>query len=174
MGVTGCFPVATRSGSGGRCSWPGVGSPAVFWLFYQLAVGWRESQISPFLKSPKEGKKYYLPQIPFVNAILPSCFLCSMFLTFQHSFLPTGTNSWKYIMLVLKNGSLNAWWQSLQQEKKKKCCLFLQAAEKLVLLCIIKLAIKMLFLTENSGKHPDTKYILPLIPDLCWNVTFSL
>lgn len=41
-------------------------------------------------------------------------------LTFQHSFLPTDTNSWNYITLVLKNGSLNAWWQSLQQEKKKK------------------------------------------------------
>ena len=54
-----------------------------------------------------------------------------------------------------------------KNKKTKNCCLFLQVTEKLVLLCIIKLAIKMLFLTENSGKHPDSKYILLLIPDLC-------
>ena len=54
-----------------------------------------------------------------------------------------------------------------RRKKKTNCCLFLQVTEKLVLLCIIKLAIKMLFLTENSGEHPDSKYILLLVPDLC-------
>ena len=54
-----------------------------------------------------------------------------------------------------------------RRTKKTNCCLFLQVTEKLVLLCIIKLAIKMLFLTENSGEHPDSKYILLLVPDLC-------
>ena len=42
-----------------------------------------------------------------------------------------------------------------EEEEKKKLLPIPPSYRKLVLLCIIKLAIKMLFLTENSGEHPD-------------------
>lgn len=75
----------------------------------------------------------------------------------------TGFKKWKPECLVTELAAR----EEEEEKKKTNCCLFLQVTEKLVLLCIIKLAIKMLFLTENSGEHPDSKYILLLVPDLC-------
>lgn len=65
--------------------------------------------------------------------------------------------------------------RELSASKKERLLLIPQATEKLVLLRVTNLDMKISFLAKKSGKHSDSKYYSPGSPrGLCCNVSLSL
>lgn len=89
--------------------------------FLPAGCGLRESQISLHFLSHPRRENITCPRF-HLSMQFYHLALCSMFLTFQHSFLPTGTNSWKYIMLVLKWKSECLVTEPAAREEKNVAC----------------------------------------------------
>lgn len=106
----------------------------------------------------RQRAQCYMPRIPFANNPIRLPSISHSLLTFLGLFLPHFVLINDILSLGMKNESLTYWGDSSQQDQKKKLLPIPPSTGKLVLLCVIKLDMKILFLAEKSGKHPDLKY----------------
>ena len=147
---------------GGRFS-PGAAGVASSWgpareILHPIRMlsfyGWEDThqfiECGHLRREKRQRVQCYLPHVPFVNhPIPPSSFSSSKFWPFLYGFLSTCANSWNSITWFWKMKVWTIGERARSKRRRKYCCLFLQATEKLVLLCVIKLDMKILFLNRK-------------------------